>query len=213
MIGLSKIDFDFSSLKKELKQQAKEKQQQKENTKKKSKPVSSNDSALFQQAMQGVTPLKTQNQAMHNAPKPKPYPSKTEEDEQQALLDMFSDHYDPTELQPGDMLSYCRPGIQHRVFGKLRSGEYRVAAEIDLHGLNSEQARQELYQFLQYCYPNKGECVRVIHGKGKRSNHNGPVLKIKVNKWLRQYDRVLAFHSARPIDGGTGAVYVLLKRN
>lgn len=212
MIGLSKIDFDFSQLKKDLKEQAKAKEKAKKN-KSKPSPITEEDAGLFQQAMQGVKPLKSLNQAEHHTKKPRPIPTKSLEDEQQVLLDMFSDDYDPTELQPGDMLSYCRPGIQHRVFSKLRSGEYRVAAEIDLHGLNSQQAREELYQFLHYCYPNKGECVRVIHGKGKRSNNKGPVLKIKVNKWLRQYDRVLAFHSARPIDGGTGAIYVLLKRN
>jgi DNA-nicking Smr family endonuclease len=57
-------------------------------------------------------------------------------------------------------------------------------------------------------------CIRIIHGKGKRSRNNkGPVIKTKVNHWLRQRDDVLAFCSARPIDGGTGAIYVLLRRN
>jgi len=81
-----------------------------------------------------------------------------------------------------------------------------------LHGLNIRQARAYLAEFLVTVYPLQGECVRIIHGKGNRSNHRGPVLKTKVNHWLRQHDRVQAFHSARPVDGGTGAVYVLLKR-
>ncbi|TXH71902.1 MAG: DNA mismatch repair protein MutS [Thiothrix sp.] len=162
--------------------------------------------------MQDVAPLQPLNQAELAISKPAAIPLKTIEDEQQVLLDMFSDEYDPTELQPGDMLSYLRPGVQHRVFNKLRRGEYRVAAELDLHGLNIRQARAYLAEFLVTVYPLQGECVRIIHGKGNRSNHRGPVLKTKVNHWLRQHDRVQAFHSARPVDGGTGAVYVLLKR-
>ncbi|HPY42115.1 MAG TPA: Smr/MutS family protein, partial [Thiolinea sp.] len=162
--------------------------------------------------MQDVAPLQPLNQAELAVSKPPAIPIKTLEDEQQVLLDMFSDEYDPTELQPGDMLSYLRPGVQHRVFSKLRRGEYRVAAELDLHGLNTRQARAYLAEFLVTVYPLKGECVRIIHGKGNRSSHQGPVLKTKVNHWLRQHDRVQAFHSARPVDGGTGAVYVLLKR-
>lgn len=170
------------------------------------------DPSLFRESMQDVAPLQPLNQAVLNVPKPPAVPFKTWEDEQQVLQDMFSDEYDPTEIQPGDVLTYLRPGIQHRVFSKLRRGEYRVAAELDLHGLNTRQARAYLAEFLVTVYPLQGECVRIIHGKGNRSDHRGPVLKTKVNSWLRQHDRVQAFHSARPVDGGTGAVYVLLKR-
>jgi len=180
--------------------------------KKKDNPPFEDDLALFRESMQDVVPLQSVNQAIHNTPKPSAVPFKTIEDEQQVLLDMFSDEYDPTEIQPGDILSYLRPGVQHRVFNKLRRGEYRLAAELDLHGLNARQAREYLAEFLLSVYPLQGECVRVIHGKGNRSDYRGAVLKTKVNHWLRQHDRVLAFHSARPVDGGTGAVYVLLKR-
>ena len=175
-------------------------------------PSDHDDSRLFQESMQDVSPLQPANQVVHDTPKPKAIPTKTIEDEQQVLEDMFSDEYDPVEIQPGDVLSYMRPGIQHRVFNKLRRGEYRIAAELDLHGLNAKQARGYLAEFLVTVYPFQGECVRIIHGKGNRSDYRGPVLKIKVNNWLRQHDRVQAFHSARPVDGGTGAVYVLLRR-
>ncbi|WP_020396744.1 Smr/MutS family protein [Thiolinea disciformis] len=170
------------------------------------------ESDLFRESMQDVTPMQPPNQAQLHIPKPPAIPVKTLEDEQQVLLDMFSDEYDPTEIQPGDVLSYLRAGIQHRVFNKLRRGEYRIAAELDLHGLNAREARMYLAEFLVRVYPLQGECVRIIHGKGNRSDHRGPILKTKVNHWLRQHDRVLAFHSARPVDGGTGAAYVLLKR-
>nr|CAA6825710.1 MAG: DNA mismatch repair protein MutS [uncultured Thiotrichaceae bacterium] len=172
----------------------------------------SDESNLFKEFVRDVSPLQSVNQVVHDTPKPKPIPLKTMEDEQQALVDMFSDEYMPLDLQPGDVLSYMRPGIQHRVFNKLRRGEYRIAAELDLHGLNAKQARGYLAEFLVTIYPLQSECVRIIHGKGNRSDHRGPVLKIKVNNWLRQHDRVQAFHSARQVDGGTGAVYVLLKR-
>lgn len=148
----------------------------------------------------------------HDTRKPPAIPRKTLEDEQQVIRDMLSDAYDPTELQPGDMLSYYRPGVQLSVFRKLRAGQYRTIAELDLHGLNVLQAKQRMLTFLHTTQPGIGDCVRIIHGKGNRSDHRGPVLKTKVNHWLRQHDRVLAFHSARPMDGGTGAVYVLLRR-
>ena len=97
-------------------------------------------------------------------------------------------------------------------FRKLRAGQYRTAAELDLHGLNALQAKQMMLAFLHTIQPGMGDCVRIVHGKGNRSDHRGPVLKTKINHWLRQHDRVLAFHSARIVDGGTGAVYVLLRR-
>lgn len=170
------------------------------------------DLSLFREALPDVTLLPPPNHARHHTRKPPAIPLKTLEDERQVIQDMLSDAYDPTELQPGDMLSYCRPGLQHKIFRKLRSGQYRVFAELDLHGLNARQAKQMLLTFFHQVHPGMGDCVRVIHGKGNRSDHRGPVLKTKINHWLRQHDRVLAFHSARPPDGGTGAVYVLLRR-
>ncbi len=163
--------------------------------------------------MEGVTPLKNSEKVEPMYPKPKPIPVKSIEDEQQVIQDLLSDNYDPAEIQPGEVLSYCREGVQYRVFRKLRRGEYSVSLdELDLHGMTSEEARKELAAFLYDARQSKGECVRIVHGKGRRSSNKGPVLKRKVNHWLSQHDRVLAFHSALPKDGGTGAVYVLLKR-
>ena len=73
-------------------------------------------------------------------------------------------------------------------------------------------AREALALFLRDVRREHQTCVRIIHGKGKGSRHRGPVLKQKVNHWLRQRDEVLAFCSARPVDGGSGALYVLLRR-
>lgn len=174
--------------------------------------ITEEDTQLFRQQMKDVKRLKS-DKFVHEKHKPRAIPKKTQEDEKQALIDMLSDEYDPVDIQPGDTLSYCRPGLQKRVFRKLRSGQYSIADELDLHGLNSLQAKTEILMFLNQTRVGRHICVRIIHGKGKRSdNTKGAVLKKKVNNWLRQHDRVLAFHSARPVDGGTGAIYVLLKR-
>lgn len=162
--------------------------------------------------MHDVKPLRVKHHVVHHSVKPPAIPMKTLEDERQVLRDMLSDAYDPIDIQPGDMLSYYLPGLQNRIVRKLRSGQYRIASELDLHGLNARDAKQQLLKFLHDAHPGQGECVRIIHGKGNRSNHKGPVIKTKINHWLRQHERILAFHSARPVDGGTGAIYVLLRR-
>lgn len=162
--------------------------------------------------MSDVKPLRHKHHVVHHSVKPPAIPIKTLEDERQVLRDMLSDAYDPIEIQPGDILSYYIPGLQNRIVRKLRSGHYRIASELDLHGLSARDAKVQLLQFLHDAHPGQGECVRIIHGKGNRSNHKGPVIKTKINHWLRQHERILAFHSARPVDGGTGAIYVLLRR-
>ncbi|CAA6824339.1 MAG: Uncharacterized protein conserved in bacteria [uncultured Thiotrichaceae bacterium] len=165
----------------------------------------------FLDAMQGVVPIQ-HNQVVHDTPKPKAKPMKTIEDEEQVLKDMLSDEFEGLDIQPGDVLSFCADGVQRRIFRKLRRGHYRISDEIDLHGLNAKEAKALLMPYLENVNQLEKCCVRVIHGKGNRSSHKGPVLKRKVDHWLRYHGRVLAFHSALPVDGGTGAIYVLLKR-
>jgi DNA-nicking Smr family endonuclease len=115
-------------------------------------------------------------------------------------------------METGEEIYYCREGLQQTVLRKLKRGQFRVSAFLDLHGMTVTIARQALAHFLQIARRDNITCVRIIHGKGNRSRHKGPILKHKVNHWLRQRDEVLAFCSARPVDGGTGAVYVLLRR-
>src|SRR4029077_14245487 len=95
---------------------------------------------------------------------------------------------------------------------KLRRGHFKVDAEIDLHGLTSPQARSALRDFIARQVARGARCVRVIHGKGLRSGPRGPVLKNVVNVCLRRMEVVVAFGSARSVDGGSGALYVLLDR-
>jgi len=143
---------------------------------------------------------------------PSPIPASTHADERQVLQDMVSDYFEPAEMETGEELQYCREGLQHAVLRKLRRGYFRVSAMLDLHGLTADAAHQALAIFLREARRDDRTCVRIIHGKGNRSRHKGPVLKHKLNQWLRHREEVLAFCSARPVDGGTGAVYVLLRR-
>ena len=96
---------------------------------------------------------------------------------------------------------------------KLRRGQYAIEAQLDLHGNTVPEARERVSTFLRDMQTQGKRCVRIIHGKGKSSEGKLPVLKGKVNAWLQQWDQVLAFCSARPNDGGTGAIYVLLRSN
>jgi len=116
------------------------------------------------------------------------------------------------KFETGEELLHVRPGLQQTVIRKLRRGQYAIEAELDLHGATVTQAREAVDEFLGAARERGKRCVRIIHGKGHSSVGKMPVLKGKVNSWLRQKDEVLAFCSARPNDGGTGAVYVLLKR-
>lgn len=172
---------------------------------------SASENNLFRSAVTDVTPLQY-NKITYNTPKPSVIPLKRQEDDDQVLIDMLSDEYEPIDSQADDILSYCQAGIQRRVFSKLRRGHYPISDEIDLHGLNIAQAKIAFLRFIQGATPIKSSCVRIIHGKGKKSLNKGSVIKRKVSHWLQQHDRVLAYHSTQANAGGTGAVYVLLRR-
>lgn len=169
------------------------------------------DEALFRQQVGSVKRLH-HDRVESSRRGPPPIPRSTEADERQVLQDMVSDYFEPYDMETGEEIYYCREGIQQTVMRKLKRGQFRVSAVLDLHGMNVDSARQALAYFLHTARRQNMTCVRIIHGKGNRSRAKGPVLKPKVNHWLRQRDEVLAFCSARPVDGGTGAAYVLLKR-
>lgn len=110
-----------------------------------------------------------------------------------------------------DIITYRRIGVQQSLFRKLRRGRFHIDAVLDLHGYTTNTAQEALITFIYKAHNNQLSCVHIIHGKGSSSTRT-PVLKQKVNMWLRQLDAVLAFCSAKPIDGGNGALYVLLRR-
>jgi DNA-nicking Smr family endonuclease len=141
-----------------------------------------------------------------------PYPFQTELDEQAALVASMSDEINIENLLDTDSnLSFRRDHISPQVVRKLRKGHWSVKAQLDLHGFRTDEARDCLVQFLNNCQKNDWRCVRVIHGKGLGSPDREPVLKGKVLRWLVQRDEILAFCQARPNDGGSGALIVLLK--
>jgi DNA-nicking Smr family endonuclease len=110
-----------------------------------------------------------------------------------------------------DVLRFQRAGVRTQVVRRLRRGLIPIDGELDLHGLTQSDARDQLADFLRGSRQAGWRCVRIIHGKGYRSGARGPVLKIAVDLWLRRHHDVMAFMSARAIDGGTGAVHVLLR--
>lgn len=169
------------------------------------------DVSLFRRAMGDARPI-AQDRIEPEPTRPAPIPGKTLEDHQAVLKSLLSDDFDPAEIDSGEALLFQRPGVQRTVFRKLRTGKYLIQGELDLHGKTVPEAREALTAFIKNARTCRWRCVRVVHGKGLGSEDRLPVLKGKVNGWLQQKDEVLAFCSARPVDGGTGALYVLLKR-
>jgi DNA-nicking Smr family endonuclease len=164
---------------------------------------------LFRDAVRGVKPLTGGAPAVRR-PKPRARARFTRADRAAVLKESLAVEPPDPALAGGEELVYQRPGVQPSVVRRLRRGEYRVEREIDLHGLTVAEAKQALRQFLIDALSREVRCVRIVHGKGLRSGHRGPVLKAAVSAVLHRTGAVLAFVSARPADGGTGAVYVLL---
>jgi DNA-nicking Smr family endonuclease len=169
------------------------------------------DINLFREAVRDVR-ARPAVRMVSNKRKPAAVARFTKADQQEVLRESLLPVADPATLETGDELSFRRHAIAPHVLRKLRSGGFAVAAEVDLHGLNAMEARAALREFVANALVREFTCIRVVHGKGRRSGPRGPVLKNVVNLWLRQCDAVLAFGSARANDGGHGAVYVLLKK-
>ncbi|MBJ7556380.1 DNA endonuclease SmrA [Marinomonas spartinae] len=119
------------------------------------------------------------------------------------------------KVSPNDMLEYKRPGVQDGVFKRLRQGKYAIESRLDLHRRTVAQARELVYQFAEDCLRNDIRVAVIVHGKGDRTPDpdNQATIKSYINKWLRDLDMVMAFHSAQRHHGGLGAVYVLFKKS
>ncbi len=176
------------------------------------KPSVGDDTRLFREAMKGVRPLRLdENRFIPPRHPPSPLPRQREADEQRVLHEMMTAPVDFAEVERGDELLFLREGIQHTVLRKLRRGRFSRRLELDLHGMTVPEAQRAIADFLRLCQTEGISCARIIHGKGLGSRQQKPVLKNQVNHWLRRRDEVLAFCSARPEDGGTGALYVLIR--
>lgn len=132
-------------------------------------------------------------------------------DDAKVLEESLAANLEQIEQANGDAMRFSRPSVGRRTMRKLARGGFAVQAEIDLHGMSIAEARPRLAAFIEECAKSGKRCVRVVHGKGLGSGQRGPVLKPNVNSWLRHRDAVLGFVSTRQVDGGTGALYVLLR--
>jgi len=180
-------------------------------TKESRKDSNSAGDALFREAMQGVKPLEKSRPAPEK-PAPKARAVSRRRDEQAALRESLAIPPEDSDIETGEEMSFRRPSLPERDFRKLRRGQFSMREELDLHGLTSDEALDAIREFIVEARAEGARCVRIVHGKGLGSGPKGPVLKNLVNKWLRRWDPVLAFCTAQPRHGGTGAVYVLLRR-
>ncbi len=169
----------------------------------------------FKACMGDVTPLKTQ---------PRVQLTKSHRDIQSTLVrrqaaiaidqtdsnHLSDNHVDMVD--PQEVLSYRANGLQDGVFRKLRKGKYQLDARLDLHRKTVEQARKDVYDFIDDAKKYELRTLIILHGKGEKEAKPA-LLKSWVNKWLRELDDILAFHSAQQFDGGTGAVYVMLRKS
>ena len=169
----------------------------------------SEDARLVRDAVRGVRPLRT-HAPTPRKPRARPNARFTRADRAAVLRESLDPHGADPEQLAGEALAFHRPQIPAAVLRRLRRGDYRVQREIDLHGMTVAEAKLALREFLIGALEQRVRCVRIVHGKGLRSGHRGPVLKAAVSTVLRRTGAVLAYVSARPVDGGTGAVYVLL---
>ncbi|HHM06220.1 MAG TPA: DNA mismatch repair protein MutS [Gammaproteobacteria bacterium] len=173
--------------------------------------LSEEERALFRAAVSDAKPLKRERTAIAR-PMPSPTPRQKLLDQGRLREEMLHGKLDPADLETGEELNYLRPGIPRLVMRRLRRGQYSVGAELDLHGFTLPRAQQALGDFLRTCRVRGIRCVRIVHGKGLNSPDGVPVIKLKLQHWLRQRREVLAYCSARPVDGGAGALYALLER-
>jgi DNA-nicking Smr family endonuclease len=167
--------------------------------------------SLFERSVGPVTAVAQSTRAGVLRPRPSPRPRQRELDEQAVLREALSGEIDvDTLLDTDETLSFRRPGIRPDVVRKLRRGHWSIQAQVDLHGLRRDEAREQLAVFLRDAVLGRLRCVRIVHGKGNGSPGREPVLKGKVRGWLVQRSEVIAFVQARASDGGSGALVVLL---
>jgi DNA-nicking Smr family endonuclease len=177
------------------------------------------EALVFRAAVRDVTPLRTPPGSVSaDLPQAAARPRRRARQsapvvESESLGDVIAADNASGAAAPGaaDPLSFRRSGVREQTLRQLRRGRFPVEDELDLHGMSQSAARNHLAEFIAESSLMGLRCVRIVHGKGYRSGARGPVLKIAVNTWLKRHPDVLAFTSARAIDGGTGAVYVLLR--
>lgn len=172
----------------------------------KKREPSEQDIALFQSAVKGTKPL-AHKKIRITPPIRQPKSVKKPFISDDPLNLKETQALSPVRGEEG--LAYKQTGVPDRVLRKLAKGQFAIDAKLDLHGMTIENAHAAIDDFLQQCRHNTVRVALIIHGKGQHSET--PVLKNKINHWLRELHIVLAFCSAAQKHGGRGAVYVLLR--
>jgi len=172
--------------------------------------MNDHDDDLFRQSVGPVRRIRSRR-AQVEKPRASPHPRQREADERAVSAELEQAATFIDDLETGEELLWLRPGLQRRVLTRLRRGNWAVQDELDLHQMNSAAATRSIRHLLDDAEARGRRCVKIIHGKGLRSGPAGPRLKTVTARVLSRHPRVLAFASAPPADGGTGAVYVLLK--
>lgn len=173
-------------------------------------PINDEDRRLFREAIGEVRALDPVTPPPVPA-RPAPHPHMLDADEAAVPGELLDLSFDPAVLEIGEELAYLRDGYPPKLLRHLKRGQFSVQDELDLHQMNVAAAQTSINAFLTDVKQQGVRCVRIIHGKGLRSKSAGPVLKGLADRMLRRRDDVIAFASARPSQGGTGAVVVLLK--
>lgn len=180
---------------------------------KRSKHVFS-ETDLFQQEMLDVVPLKatlTTDSRKPRRPAHRRKPDHIQDDFSGSDTPSAPGHPDnQTHLDDEDGSTHRKNGVQIRTVRKLKRGRFPVGMEVDLHHMTAATAHRVLLEFLAEARTESLECVRIIHGKGLRSE-NGPRLRLMTRQVLRDHPQVLAFTACKQADGGSGATDVLLK--
>ena len=189
--------------------------------KKAEKGMISEDERLFSEAMAGVSPISGGNRTVIKAPdkdtlRPA-HPPKNEELEVMAhLSDLISGAAEMDITFSDEYVEGCVKGFDPRLMQQLKDGLFPIEDYVDLHGLTQEMAEMRIRDFLLNSQGRGLRCVLIVHGKGLNSENHIPVLKTRMPLWLSRgpvRKTILAFSTARPYDGGTGAIYVMLKRS
>jgi DNA-nicking Smr family endonuclease len=175
------------------------------------------DEDLFRREVAGITPLSEAERAAP-APRARPGVRKATDEEAEAiaaLADLVAGRAAFDIADTGEYTEGIAQGIDRQLLRRLRRGEYSIQAHVDLHGMTQDQAKTQVAAFVESSRRDGKRCVLVVHGRGLRSKDHVPVIKERLKVWLSRGAigrRVLAFCTARPSDGGAGAMYVLLRR-
>lgn len=175
----------------------------------KKKLITDEEKHLFRDTVKKITPLRHGKDKVLTTPPTKIKISKKSIPEELELPPFSTT---PSQLRTAEeILAFNRGGIRTTTLNQLRRGQLKMEATLDLHRNTITKAYESLHHFIHVCRQKRIRYVTIIHGKGYHSKEGTPILKSMISEWLRNHPDVLAYHTAKPKDGGTGAVYVLLK--